>query len=84
MRRLLLAAAMAILSLPSFAAPRGLNAADLVALARVTEAQLSPDGRSAVYTLRETDLAADRDPSHQSELQVVGQSTQGKIVQDRR
>ena len=69
MRRLLLAAAMATLSLPSFAAPRGLNAADLVALARVSEAQLSPDGRSAVYTLRETDLAADRG---RSDLWLIG------------
>ncbi|MBF8291358.1 MAG: peptidase [Steroidobacteraceae bacterium] len=69
MRRLLLAAAMATLSLPSFAAPRGLNAADLVALARVSEAQLSPNGRSAVYTLRETDLAADRG---RSDLWLIG------------
>lgn len=60
MRRLLLVAAMATFSLPAPAAPRGLNAADLVTLARISEAQISPDGRSVVYTLRETDLAADR------------------------
>jgi dipeptidyl aminopeptidase/acylaminoacyl peptidase len=69
MRRLLLAAAMATLSLPSFAASHGLNAADLVALARVSGAQLSPDGRSAIYTLRETDLAADRG---RSDLWLIG------------
>ncbi len=60
MRRLLLVAAMATFSLPSAAATRGLAAADLVTLARISEVQLSPDGRSVVYTLRETDLAADR------------------------
>ena len=69
MRRFLLAAAMATLSLPCSAEPHGLNATDLVALARVSEAQLSPDGRSAVYTLRETDLVADRS---RSDLWLIG------------
>jgi dipeptidyl aminopeptidase/acylaminoacyl peptidase len=39
---------------------RGLAAADLVALARISEPALAPDGRTLAYTLRETDLAADR------------------------
>jgi len=60
MRRLLLVAALATLSLPAAAAPHGLNATDLATFARLSEAQLSPDGRRVVYTLRETDLAADR------------------------
>jgi dipeptidyl aminopeptidase/acylaminoacyl peptidase len=33
---------------------------DLVSLNRVSDPQVSPDGRLAIYTLRETDLAADR------------------------
>lgn len=33
---------------------------DLVSLNRVSDPQVSPDGRLAVYTLRETDLEADR------------------------
>ncbi len=68
----MLAAAAAALSLPAIAAPRGLNAADLVSLARVSEARISPDGRSVVYTLRETDLAADRG---RSDLWLTGLDT---------
>jgi dipeptidyl aminopeptidase/acylaminoacyl peptidase len=60
MRRALPAAALAALPLLASAAPRGLTAADLVGFARVSEPDLSPDGRRLVYTLRETDLAADR------------------------
>ena len=60
MRALLPVAAMAIMVMPAAAEPRGLNATDLVTLARLSEAQLSPDGRRVVYSLRETDLAADR------------------------
>ena len=60
MRRLLLAAAMATFLPPSAAAPRGLDAADLVTLVRISELQLAPDGQSVAYTLRETDLVADR------------------------
>jgi dipeptidyl aminopeptidase/acylaminoacyl peptidase len=60
MRRFLLGAALAAVPLLAASAPRGLSAADLVSLARVSEPALSPDGRQLVYTLRETDLAADR------------------------
>ena len=42
------------------AAPHGLTAQDLVGFARISEPAISPDGRRLVYTLRETDLAADR------------------------
>ena len=60
MNRLLLGACLAAFPLLAQAAPRGFTAEDLVSLARVSEPALSPDGRRAVYTLRETDLAADR------------------------
>ena len=60
MRRPILAAALAAFPLLAMAAPHGLTAADLVGLARLSEPALSPDGRRVVYTLRETDLAADR------------------------
>ena len=60
MRRLLAAAAMAALPVLAGAAPHGLTAQDLVSLARISEPAISPDGRRLVYTLRETDLAADR------------------------
>ncbi len=59
MRRILLLAAIAASPLAA-AQPHGLTAADLVSLARTSEPALSPDGRKLVYSLRETDLAADR------------------------
>jgi dipeptidyl aminopeptidase/acylaminoacyl peptidase len=60
MHRYLLAAGVAAFPLLACAAPHGLTAADLVGLARLSDAALSPDGRRVVYTLRETDLATDR------------------------
>ena len=60
MRRLLLLAVIAAFPLSALSAPRGLTAADLVSFARVSEPVLSPDGRQLVYSMRETDLAADR------------------------
>jgi len=60
MKRCLLLALMALFPLLSSAESRGLNATDLATLARISEAALSPDGRQLVFTLRETDLAADR------------------------
>ena len=58
--RLLAAAAMAALPWLAAAAPHGMTAQDLVGFARISEPAISPDGRRVVYTLRETDLAADR------------------------
>ncbi len=60
MRALLYAVLLAALPFVSSAAPRGFSAADLAMLARISEPALSPDGRQLVFTLRETDLAADR------------------------
>ncbi len=60
MHRFLLAACLAAFPLLAQPAPHGLTAEDLVSFARLSEPALSPDGRRAVYTLRETDLAADR------------------------
>jgi len=60
MRKILVAAGLSLLPLLAASAPRGLAAADLVSLARISEPALSPDGSLLVYTLRETDLAGDR------------------------
>ena len=60
MRRFLLGAGLAALASVASAAPHGLTATDLVGFARLSEPALSPDGRRVAYTLRETDLAADR------------------------
>ena len=60
MRRWLLAALVAAFPFISSAEPRGFAAADLASLARLSEPELSPNGRHVVFTLRETDLAADR------------------------
>jgi dipeptidyl aminopeptidase/acylaminoacyl peptidase len=60
MRRILLTAALAAIPLLAAATPHGLSAADLVGFARLSEPAISPDGRRVVYTLRETDIGADR------------------------
>jgi dipeptidyl aminopeptidase/acylaminoacyl peptidase len=60
MTRFLAVAALAALPAIALGAPRGLTAEDLVNLARISEPALSPDGRRVVYTVRETDIEADR------------------------
>ncbi len=72
MRRLLPVAVLSVFALPISAAPRGMTAADLVTLARASELRLSPDGRQVVYTLRETDLAANRGRSDLWLLPLAG------------
>jgi dipeptidyl aminopeptidase/acylaminoacyl peptidase len=54
--------AVAATTLPAAdaAIPKGFTADDLVRLARVSDPQVSPDGRHVAYTLRETDLEANR------------------------
>jgi dipeptidyl aminopeptidase/acylaminoacyl peptidase len=54
-----LAGAPALFASQALAA-RGFTADDLVRLARISAPALSPDGATLVYTLRETDLAANR------------------------
>jgi dipeptidyl aminopeptidase/acylaminoacyl peptidase len=53
---------LALACLPAIAsqAGRGFTADDLVSLERIAEPRLSPDGQRLVFTLRETDLAANR------------------------
>ena len=46
--------------LGALADPHPFNVEDLVRMQRVSEPALSPDGRTVVYTVRETDLAANR------------------------
>ncbi|HSL82701.1 MAG TPA: S9 family peptidase, partial [Thermoanaerobaculia bacterium] len=45
---------------PAAAEPRPFNAHDLVTMARLSEPRVSPDGEWIAFTLRETDLEADR------------------------
>ena len=49
-----------LMPLGAVAAPRPFNVEDLVSMQRVSDPVLSPDGRTVVYTVRETDLAANR------------------------
>ena len=60
MRSLLVALALALPAAVTVAAPGPFTPADLVNLARVSDPQVSPDGRWAVFSLRETDLEANR------------------------
>jgi dipeptidyl aminopeptidase/acylaminoacyl peptidase len=55
-----LAVASTTLSAADAATAKGLTADDLMRLARVSDPQVSPDGRRVAYTLRETDLEANR------------------------
>src|SRR5262245_14533917 len=82
MPRILLTAALAALPLLAGAAPHGLTAADLVGFARISEPVLSPDGRRVVYTLRETDLAADRGRTDLWMLDVEGDSPTRRLTSD--
>jgi dipeptidyl aminopeptidase/acylaminoacyl peptidase len=50
---------------------RGLSVQDLVRLKRLSEPALSPDGRTVVFTLRETDLSANRGRTDLWALDVV-------------
>ena len=60
-RTLLLAAAsLAALALPSAASARPMTARDMHAMQRMSAAEVSPDGRWAVFTLSTTDFEANR------------------------
>jgi len=78
-------AALALASTPLSAADattaKGLTADDLVRLARVSDPQVSPDGRRVAYTLRETDLEANRGRTDLWVLELgaaAGSGTAGK------
>lgn len=60
MKILYVVAALIIGAHASFAAPRPFSADDLVRLRRVSEPAVSPNGNHVAFTVRETDMAADR------------------------
>ncbi len=55
-----LAAIILLLPAAAAAAPQPFSARDLVALERVSDPRLSPDGRTVAYQLRQTDLDANK------------------------
>ncbi len=76
-----LAAASTPLSAADATTAKGLTADDLVRLARVSDPQVSPDGRRVAYTLRETDLEANRGRTDLWVLELgaaAGSGTAGK------
>ena len=80
MRRHLLAAALAVIPFIASAAPHGLTAADLVSFVRLAEPALSPDGKRVVYTLRETDLSADRGRTDLWLLELDGDAAPRRVT----
>jgi dipeptidyl aminopeptidase/acylaminoacyl peptidase len=64
MKKLLLAAAVCALLPPAALSARPMTATDLATLRRIGGPAASPDGRWAVYQLRETDLAANKGRNH--------------------
>ena len=76
-----LALASTTLSAADATTAKGLTADDLVRLARVSDPQVSPDGRRVAYTLRETDLEANRGRTDLWVLELgaaAGSGTAGK------
>ncbi len=76
-----LALASTTLSAADATTAKGLTADDLVRLARVSDPQVSPDGRRVAYTLRETDLDANRGSTDLWVLELgaaAGSGTAGK------
>lgn len=63
-----------LLPLAAFAAPHPFSVEDLVRMQRVSEPVLSPDGRTTVFTVRETDLAANRG---RTDLWALDMATKG-------
>ena len=63
-----------LLPLGALAAPQPFTVEDLVRMQRVSEPALSPDGRTAVFTVRETDLAANRG---RTDLWALDMATKG-------
>ena len=61
--RLTLGALLA-LATPASAAPHGLTIDDMLAMERVGDPVVSPSGADIVYTVRETDLAANKGHTH--------------------
>ncbi len=82
MRRILLPAALAAFPFMAAAAPHGLTAPDLVGFARISEPALSPDGQRVVYTLRETDLGADRGRTDLWMLDIDGGAPPRRLTGD--
>ena len=61
---------------------RGLTAADLVQMNRLSDPQPSPDGRWIVYTLRTTDLEADRGRTDLWLVDVAGEVEPRRLTTD--
>jgi dipeptidyl aminopeptidase/acylaminoacyl peptidase len=60
MRKVTILALSLFLTTAVHAAGRPINVTDLLAMDRLSEPQLSPDGRRAVYTVATPDLQANR------------------------
>ena len=76
--RLLLAAALAALAVPQPAAARPMTATDMHMMHRLGAPEVSPDGRWAVFTISQTDLAANRrsNPIYMLDLKRRGAAPQ--------
>jgi dipeptidyl aminopeptidase/acylaminoacyl peptidase len=68
---------LAVIAVPAgAAAARPFTAKDLVMLDRVSEPRVAPDGRTVVFTLRETDLDANRGVKGLWKLDLTDQNAQ--------
>jgi dipeptidyl aminopeptidase/acylaminoacyl peptidase len=72
--------ALLLCSFVAGAAPRPFSVDDLVRLRRVSEPALSPDGRTVVFTVRETDMEANRGRTDLWVLDVVTKGAQPRRI----
>jgi dipeptidyl aminopeptidase/acylaminoacyl peptidase len=73
-------AVLAAASAAAGAAPRGFTVNDLVNLDRISDPQLSPDGRHLVYQVRETDYAANKGVNGLWLLKLDGKSQPQRLT----
>src|SRR5882724_10121493 len=67
----------------AFAAPHPFDANDLVMMDRVSDPQISPDGKHVVYQLRETDYAANKGTHGIWLLDLAGKNAQPLRLTDK-
>ena len=78
MRSILIAAAAAALALPIVAEARPMTATDMHMMRRLGAPEVSPDGRWAVFTLSDTDLAQNR---RNNRLHLLDLTARGAVPQ---
>ena len=78
--RLLLAAAAAALAIPTAAAARPMTATDMHMMHRLGAPEVSPDGRWAIFTISDTDLAKNKRNNRLHVLDLTRPGAQPRLI----